>query len=183
MNQLFSRAVALVAAGGLSLILAACTGSEQEDPSTDSEGTAVNTQEASSSARIQTDGWDSLPRADTDYRSVILAQELVEGDGAGSRLIIQKGIPSSRGAEEHRNNLTLDLRSQGVDVTELEAREISGEQAAGLAYVSGASSRVIQTWYVVKNELRYTINLESEEGAAELSQPALDVLDNIVLGT
>lgn len=171
----------IVAAGALSLGLAACTGSEQEDPSTDSEGTAVNTQEMASSARIQIDGWEPLPRASTDYRSVILSQELVEGEGAGSRLIIQEGIPSSLSAAEHRENLIVDLQTQAVAVTELDDREISGGPASGTSYTN-KDGRIIQTWYVVKDQLRYTINLESDEGADAVSGNAELVLDNIVLG-
>lgn len=171
-----------VVAGGLALSLAACQGSEQTDPSQDTEGTAVNTSQPDTSVKTQIDGWEPISRGSTDYRSIILAEELVDGDGKGSRLIIQEGIPSSQSAEEHRENLLLDMQTQGVSVNALPDREIDGEAASGLAYKSGGTSRAVQTWYVVKDRTRYTIHLESEEGADEVSAEATQVLDNIVLG-
>ena len=134
------------------------------------------------SAQITIEGWEPLPRSSTDYVGVILSQELSEGDGAGSRLIVQKGIPSSRTAQTHADNLSFDLQQQGVDVKTLGGREINGEDAAGFSYRSSTTERQIQTWHVVKDGLRYTINLESEERARTMGKDAEKVLDFIVLG-
>ena len=132
------------------------------------------------SADIEMEGWESLPRASTDYRSIILSRELVTGEGSGSRLIIQDGVPSSRDAGEHRDSRVLDLRADGTEADELDDRQIGGSPASGLEYQR--AGRVVQTWYVVTDGLRYAINLESEDGAERLNDRALGVLDTIVLG-
>lgn len=172
MNRSIQKAVTSFALLGLVFSAAACDGSEESALSSSSE----------TSVEITIEGWEPLPRDSTDYDGVILSQELSEGDGAGSRLIVQKGIPSSQSALTHADNLSFNLRSQGVEVKTFGGREISGEDAVGLSYRNSTTERRIQTWYVVKDGLRYTINLESEEGARTMGKDAEKVLDFITLG-
>lgn len=172
MNSSTRKALASLASLGLVFAVVACDGSKENAVPASPE----------TSVEITTGGWEPLPRGSTDYVGAILSQDLSEGDGAGSRLIVQKGIPSSQTAQTHADNLSFDLQSQGVDVKTFRAREINGEDAVGLSYRNSTTKRQIQTWYVVKDGLRYTINLESEEGARTMGKDAEKVLDFIVLG-
>ncbi|PWI27185.1 hypothetical protein, partial [Pseudoglutamicibacter cumminsii] len=111
------KAVAALASLGIVFAVVACGGSKENAVPSSPE----------TSAQITIEGWEPLPRGSTDYVGIILSQELCEGDGAGSRLIVQKGISSSRTAQTHSDNLSFDLQQQGVDVKTLEGREINGE--------------------------------------------------------
>lgn len=172
MNRSIQKAVTSFALLGLVFSAAACEGSEESGVPSSPE----------TSVEITIEGWEPLPRDSTDYDGVILSQGLSDGDGAGSRLIVQKGIPSSQTAQTHADDLSFDLRSQGVDVKMFGGREIDGEDAVGLSYRNSTTERRIQTWYVVKDGLRYTIILESEEGAITFGKDAENVLDFITLG-
>ncbi|MDZ3744551.1 hypothetical protein QP228_000720 [Pseudoglutamicibacter cumminsii] len=119
MKSSIRKALATIASLGLVFAVAACGGSKENAVPSSPE----------TSAQITIEGWEPLPRGSTDYVGVILSQELSEGDGAGSRLIVQKGIPSSQTAQTHADNLSFDLQQQGVDVKTLEGREINGEDA------------------------------------------------------
>lgn len=167
---------------GLLLSLTGCGEGSENGVSPSSKSIASESDSPETSAKITVDGWEPIPLSSTDYVGVILSLELGEGDGAGSRLIIQRGIPSSQSPETHADNLVFDLQNQGVEVKTYGGREISGEDAVGLSYRNTTTSRRIHTWYVVKDGLRYTINLESEEGARELGKDAEKVFDFIVLG-
>ncbi len=129
------------------------------------------------SVEIVVDGWQDLEGAATGYWNAILAAELTAGEGAGSRIVIQEGIPSTMTAREHRDRRVLELEGRGIEAVAIGERMIDAAPAAGLRYRQ--VNRTSETWYTVKGGLRYVIHLESEEGAREMSPRARDVLAHL----
>ncbi len=130
-------------------------------------------------ASVLADDWEPLDGSATGYWNAILAEELTTGEGAGSRIVIQEGIPSTMSVRDHRDRRVLELEGRGIEAVAIGERMIDGAPAAGLHFRQ--VDRVYETWYVVKGGLRYVIHLQSHESAAQMNERARDVLAHIQL--